>query len=109
MFRMLHGRSPTQLNRRVYDFKTFEKFLDLLRSWYNLRDKQARSFTEWHYMSLTTSVEDKPDTFQMTVARNVVLRFLHMQQQLQEDYRTDRYFRDRVMSEIYIPQIRHAR
>lgn len=49
---MKKGPAQTLFLQKTKLYDTFESFT-LLRSWYNLEEKQSRLFTEWKDMRLT--------------------------------------------------------
>lgn len=105
---MLSGRARMLFHRKGKDFKTFEQGMELLRSWYNSADKQGRLLTEWHGMSLTWSMEDRPDESQKTGFRSFAAHLVSLQNKLEKGYHTDRYLRDRLMSAVDIPEMQNA-
>lgn len=108
IFSMLHGSTRTLFNRKGKFCVTFEDGMMLLRSWYNSEDKQGRQLTEWHNMSLTKTMEDRPGESQMSLFRSFAARLMSLQHQLQKDYHTDKYLRDRLMSAVEIPDIQNT-
>lgn len=84
MFAMLHGSARTLFNRKGKYCKSFEEGMDLIRSWYNSEDKEGRLLAEWHQMSLSKDMEEKPENPQTSVFRDFVTRLMSLQNQLRK-------------------------
>lgn len=67
----------------------------------------SRKWAEWHGMSLNQAMENKPEDVhtKKDLFCTFTERVMSMPHQLQENYRTDRYLRDRLMSAIDVPDV----
>lgn len=105
MFTMLKGNARSLFARKGKHCLTFDDGVELLRTWFNSSDKESRLLAEWHSMKLTDAMRETPDAPEVQVFREFVDKLMSLQHQLHEDYHTDRYLRDRLMTAIDIPNI----
>ena len=108
MFIMLKGNARSLFAKKGKLCKTFEDGIELLRTWFNSSDKESRILAEWHSLSLTTAIREKPEESEVTIFRSFVDKLMSLQYQLHEDYHTDRYLRDRLMTAVDIPSINES-
>lgn len=59
-------------------------------------------------MYLMKTMVKLSDESQMSAFRTFLERLMNLQHQVQKDYQTERYLRDRLMSSIDIPHIQDA-
>lgn len=74
---------------------------------YNNRAKRHHLLNEWQGMRLTRAIKDDQTASEMDVFQSFVARIMDIQGKLSKSYQGDRYLRDRLQEEIYIPAIQH--
>lgn len=83
----------------------FEDETEVLRTWFNSTDNESRLLAEWHSMSLKEAMKEKPEESEVPVFRSFVDKLMSLKYQLHEDYHTDRYLRESLLTAVDIQNI----
>lgn len=102
---MLKGNALRLFSKKAKDCVTYENGAEMLRSWYNSREKQNRLLTEWREMKLSEAMEEKPDESEVAVYRDFIARLMSIQDQLDESYQGDKFLRDQLLASVDIPKV----
>lgn len=106
MFIMLKRSARSLFTRKGKWRRTFEEVFNLLRTRFNYTDKESRLLAEWHDMTFKNAMQKIQDGSEITVFRSFGSNLTSLQYQLHENYHTDWYLRDQLMTYIDIPNIR---
>lgn len=98
------------------------KILPLIRRRYritaklfNSTDKESRArdisslSIEWNLMSRSEAVKGNPDESEVSYSERFIDKFRSLQYQLHKEYRTERYLRDRLMTEVDINELKEIK
>lgn len=82
--------------------------IGLLKGWYNSSGKQARILSAWKGISLTDWMTREIFASELEFFVRFTTQLMRYQKQLNKSYDTCQIIRDRLLSAVYIPDIRIA-
>lgn len=87
---MRKGDTLALFYRKAKGCPTYNQAVDFLRNWYNYSEKEIQLLTEWQKMTLTMSMDDRPDDAVVVAFRYLVEKLMSLQKrQLDESYHGD--------------------
>ena len=105
---MLGGNALSLYNKEAKLINTYYEAIELLKKWYNSREKQTRLLSDWQGMRLSAAMELDPNASEISVYRNFVAKVMSTQKQLDASYHGDQYLRDQLMTSIDIPSVQDS-
>ena len=105
---MLNGPALTYYATHLKHCQTYTDVTNGLISWFASDEQRARLLNEWNSIKLSEWLEKFPEKPQTSVFQDMSSTLTKIQRQLHDDYKKERFLKDRLVASADIPEISKA-
>lgn len=105
---MLTGDALNYYANTAKDCGDFSKDMKILCSWYKWNDHKSRILIKWQSMNITNAISNELEESEISLFRKFVTKFRALQNSLDNNYHTNQFLRDRLLTSIDIPSIKYT-